>query len=131
MRTSDYFKYDPKYIPKNGIKTARDLLQFVLHIPDKFWCADTRDNQKGQCCVLGHLDNAFGNANLNTDGFSTEELAMANNGELVRSNSGVRIPGAQMDGASIKQRVVDLIKTRVPQERRPEWTARPDPMKGW
>lgn len=107
MKTLNY-NHKPK-----EIRNAKDLIRFVRGIPAKFWCVDARDNGKGQHCVLGHLDNAYGSASGHTDGFSDNELAIANNGVIGPYSFSERNVGAQLDGRSIKNRVLKLLRSKA------------------
>lgn len=101
------------------IRNVHDLIAFVKGIPEEYWCVDTRDNYKGQRCILGHLDLAYddkGGSKKNTDGFTQTELAVVNNG-VHGPHSGVyvsgRIKGAGLDGLSIKSRLLTFLKAKV------------------
>lgn len=99
------------YQQKPEIKSPKDLLNFLKPIPARFWCVDIRNNGRGQCCVLGHLDIAYGYAK-GRDGFADRELARANNGGSERDIH-YREPGIKTTGAAIKARVLSLIRKRI------------------
>ena len=102
-----------KYKIKPEIKTAKDLLEFLTPIPPKHWCVDTRDNYAGSCCVLGHLDNAYGRGE-GRDGFTDRELACVNNGVRKGEPScGSRKAVALLTGKAVKARVLGFIARRV------------------
>lgn len=95
------------------ITKPEDLLAFLKPIPPKYWVVDTRDDGEGRCCVLGHLDRAYGYSQ-GRDGFKDNELAIQNNGVTgPYANRSPRKEGAGLDGASIKRRVLAFIKSRI------------------
>src|SRR5205807_2529338 len=94
-------------------------LAFVRAIPPSRWCVDTRNNGRGQRCVLGHLDAAYG-PGKGRDGLDEVSLAKVNNGIKAThetSWAGIgdvnRKPDAGLDGKSVKARVVAFLKSVI------------------
>lgn len=99
-----------------AITSPMDLIKFVKGIPAKFWCVDTRDNHRGQYCILGHLYNAYGTISFRTptDGFTQNELAVVNNGVMgSHANLSPHRPKAKLDGTSIKRRLLKFLRENI------------------
>ncbi len=108
------------YHKPKTIRGAKDLIKFIKGIPAKFWCVDERDNGRGQHCVLGHLDNAYG-YNKGRDGFTEMTLAAVNNGTGTNDagyvpryyTAPIVRPLGGITGRSIKSRLVKFLEGKL------------------